>query len=122
MNARAEGIAAFDSPDGRLATERAAPSPGCEPSPPGSIALMPDDLILYETRGPSAWITLNRPDKLNAMTYALVDQLEAVGDGADRRDHVMADAAAQKCRKVKITEKNRIAHHTPVKPVEPVSL
>lgn len=49
---------------------------------------MPDDLILYETRGPSAWITLNRPDKLNAMTYALVDQLEAALDRAEADDDV----------------------------------
>ena len=49
---------------------------------------MPDDLILYETRGPSAWITLNRPDKLNSMTYALVDQLEAALDRAEADDEV----------------------------------
>lgn len=49
---------------------------------------MPDDLVLYETRGPSAWITLNRPDKLNAMTYALVDQLEAALDRAEADDDV----------------------------------
>lgn len=49
---------------------------------------MPDDLVLYERRGPSAWITLNRPDKLNAMTYALVDQLEAAIDRAEADDEV----------------------------------
>jgi len=49
---------------------------------------MPNDLVLYERRGPSAWITLNRPEKLNAMTYALVDQLEAALDRAEADDEV----------------------------------
>ena len=49
---------------------------------------MSDDLVLYERRGPSAWITLNRPSKLNAMTYALVDQLEVALDRAEADDEV----------------------------------
>ena len=49
---------------------------------------MSEDLVLYERRGPSAWITLNRPDKLNAMTYALVDQFEAALDRAEDDDEV----------------------------------
>lgn len=49
---------------------------------------MSDDLVLYDRRGPSAWITLNRPAKLNAMTYALVDQLEAAIDRAEADDEV----------------------------------
>ena len=49
---------------------------------------MSDDLVLYERRGPSAWITLNRPSKLNAMTYALVDQLEVALDRAEANDEV----------------------------------
>lgn len=49
---------------------------------------MSDDLVLYETRGPSAWITLNRPDKLNALSYAVVDQLEAALDRAEADDEV----------------------------------
>ncbi|MFM9124856.1 MAG: enoyl-CoA hydratase/isomerase family protein, partial [Actinomycetota bacterium] len=49
---------------------------------------MPDDLVLYDRRGPSAWITLNRPAKLNAMTYALIDQLEAAIDRAEADDEV----------------------------------
>jgi enoyl-CoA hydratase/carnithine racemase len=33
------------------------------------------DVVLFEKRGPAAWITLNRPDKLNAMNGELVRQL-----------------------------------------------
>ena len=46
------------------------------------------DPLLYERRGPAAWITLNRPDKLNAMTHALVAALSAALDRAARDDEV----------------------------------
>jgi enoyl-CoA hydratase/carnithine racemase len=35
------------------------------------------DVVLYESRGPAAWITLNRPEKLNALNKAVVDGLFA---------------------------------------------
>lgn len=35
------------------------------------------DLVLFETRGDLALLTLNRPAKLNALSYALVDRLAA---------------------------------------------
>jgi len=35
------------------------------------------DLVRYELRGPAAHITLNRPDKLNAISSAMVDGLES---------------------------------------------
>jgi enoyl-CoA hydratase len=43
-----------------------------------------DILVLEDRRGPAAWLTLNRPDKLNALSYGLVDELrEAVRRVAD---------------------------------------
>jgi enoyl-CoA hydratase len=47
------------------------------------------ETIQYETEGPLAWITLNRPDKLNAINHAMVRELnaamdEALGDDAIR--------------------------------------
>jgi enoyl-CoA hydratase len=43
-----------------------------------------DILVLEDRRGPAAWLTLNRPDKLNALSYGLVHELrEAVRRVAD---------------------------------------
>jgi len=36
---------------------------------------MSEDVVLYERRGPAAWVTLNRPDKLNAMSVEVVRRL-----------------------------------------------
>jgi enoyl-CoA hydratase len=42
------------------------------------------DTVLYEVRGPSAWITLNRPDKLNAISHELRGALaDAIARAAD---------------------------------------
>jgi enoyl-CoA hydratase/carnithine racemase len=38
------------------------------------------DVILIERREPVALLTLNRPDKLNALNYALIDRLQQVLD------------------------------------------
>jgi enoyl-CoA hydratase/carnithine racemase len=43
------------------------------------------DPVLVEARGPVALVTLNRPDKLNALDYALIDRLMAVLDAAISR-------------------------------------
>ena len=46
-------------------------------------------MVLYERRGPSAWITLNRPEKLNAISHELRDALSAALDaGAADDDEV----------------------------------
>ena len=47
------------------------------------------DLVMYELRGPAAVITLNRPDKRNALSRALIRAIEA------RFAHAAADQAAR---------------------------
>jgi enoyl-CoA hydratase len=44
---------------------------------------MPDDAILYDTDGPVATITMNRPAKLNALNPAMLDWLNAALDRAE---------------------------------------
>jgi enoyl-CoA hydratase len=46
------------------------------------------ELVLYERRGPAAWLTLNRPDKLNALSYELVTRLRAAIRRATEDDDV----------------------------------
>lgn len=50
---------------------------------------MTPELLLYETRGPVALLTLDRPEKLNAINAAMVDALDAALDRAE------ADAAVR---------------------------
>src|SRR4030088_490201 len=51
---------------------------------------MSHDVVLAETRGPVALVTLNRPQKLNALDYALIDRLMAVLDIIETDDDVRA--------------------------------
>jgi enoyl-CoA hydratase len=51
---------------------------------------MSADVILCETRGPVALVTLNRPKKLNALDYALIDRLMTVLEAAEEDDDVRA--------------------------------
>src|SRR3954464_211446 len=51
---------------------------------------MSQDAVLAETRGPVVLVTLNRPQKLNALDYALIDRLMAVLDIIDTDDDVRA--------------------------------
>ena len=46
------------------------------------------ETVLYERRGPSAWITLNRPDKLNAISHELRGALSAAIARAAADDEV----------------------------------
>jgi len=44
--------------------------------------------IIYRTEGPLAWITLNRPEKLNAISAAMVAELKSAMDRAQLNDEV----------------------------------
>ena len=46
------------------------------------------ETIAYETEGPIAWITLNRPEKLNAINPAMVEELKSATDRAQINDEV----------------------------------
>jgi enoyl-CoA hydratase/carnithine racemase len=46
------------------------------------------EYINYETEGPIAWITLNRPEKLNAINPAMVTELKSATDRAQLDDEV----------------------------------
>lgn len=49
---------------------------------------MTDEVVLYERRGPAAWVTLNRPEKLNALTRESVAGLHGALAAADADDEV----------------------------------
>jgi enoyl-CoA hydratase/carnithine racemase len=46
------------------------------------------EVVLYETRGPAAWITLNRPEKLNALNKPVLAGLHRAIDQAVADDEV----------------------------------
>jgi len=46
------------------------------------------DVVLYERRGPAAWVTLNRPDKLNAISTEVVSRLRQCWREATEDDEV----------------------------------
>jgi enoyl-CoA hydratase len=54
------------------------------------------DLVLCETRGAVALMTLNRPEKLNALSYALIDRvmqlLDAIEDNPSVRAIILTGA------------------------------
>jgi enoyl-CoA hydratase len=51
---------------------------------------MPPDLVVVRRRGPVALLMLNRPDKLNALDYPLIDRLMAELDAAEADDDLRA--------------------------------
>jgi enoyl-CoA hydratase len=44
--------------------------------------------VLFEQRGPVAWVTFNRPEARNAMTFAMYDALVRVCDHVAERDDI----------------------------------
>src|SRR6476469_6862028 len=46
------------------------------------------EAVLYETRGPAVWITLNRPEKLNAINHDVLEGLNSAFDRAIADDEV----------------------------------
>ena len=46
------------------------------------------EVVLYERRGPAAWITLNRPEKLNAISVAMNDAVIAALARAEADDEI----------------------------------
>ena len=55
---------------------------------------MPQDLVLSERRGAVALLTLNRPDKLNAINEPMIEALDAALDAAEADDAVRAIVVA----------------------------
>ena len=51
---------------------------------------MTPELVLLERRGAVALLTLNRPEKLNALNYALIDRLKELLDGIERAADIRA--------------------------------
>jgi enoyl-CoA hydratase len=46
------------------------------------------DVLIYEVRGPIAWLTMNRPEARNAQDTALIDAIDAALDRADADDDI----------------------------------
>jgi enoyl-CoA hydratase len=51
---------------------------------------VPEPLVVYEQRGAVALLTLNRPDKLNAINVPVIEALDAALDAAEADDAVRA--------------------------------
>jgi len=49
---------------------------------------MPNENVLYEAAGAAAWVTVNRPDKLNALNRATVEEIVAAVERAQQDDKV----------------------------------
>src|SRR5579883_1678543 len=56
----------------------------------GEARPMAYETILYETRGSVALVTLNRPERLNAMNATMLRELNAAMDAAEADERVRA--------------------------------
>ena len=56
------------------------------------------EIVLVEKEGPLALITLNRPEKLNALDYALIDRLMEVLDAIEDDDGTRALVLTESAR------------------------
>src|SRR5207247_8444470 len=63
---------------------------GCPKATDTSGETQMSDAVLLEINDGIALVTLNRPDKLNALNYDLIDRLMAVLDGIETDDGVRA--------------------------------
>ena len=50
---------------------------------------MEKDLILYEKKGNVAWITINRPEKMNAMSWEALEGILAAFESAEKDEDVL---------------------------------
>jgi enoyl-CoA hydratase len=80
------------------------------------------ETLLYETRGPLALITLNRPDKLNAISLAMVDELHAAiaAAAADPAVRVLAITGAGDKAFAAGSDLSEVAQRDLVKALEPI--
>ena len=80
------------------------------------------ETLLYETRGPLALITLNRPDKLNAISLAMVDELHAAiaAAAADQAVRVLAITGAGDKAFAAGSDLSEVAQRDLVKALEPI--
>ena len=56
----------------------------------GHDQMMPMTTVGYERRGPAAWVTFDRPEAHNAMTYEMYEALHECCEQADADDEVRA--------------------------------
>ena len=80
------------------------------------------ETILYERRGPAALITLNRPERLNAINAAMLRELNMAMDAAeadeDVRAIVLAGAGKGFCSGFDLKEQAASRHGAPTRGVD----
>ena len=66
------------------------------------------ETLLYERDGPLAWITLNRPEKLNAINAVMVDELNRAVHRAETNIEPTDDFHMTEMRKERMALKDEI--------------